>query len=114
MTVGFTSINSMDNSVFSLSHSSLFVRELPEKEMAEMALRSEEREGAVAAPPPVLLEKLKNYGQDHVFSLWDQLSAEERDLLIEEIEVCFLGIRSLSILMPYLESLFLALFDFDE
>ncbi|KAH7679041.1 UDP-N-acetylglucosamine diphosphorylase protein [Dioscorea alata] len=55
-------------------------------EMAEMVLRSEEREEAVAAPPLALLEKLKNYGQDHVFSLWDQLSAEERDLLVEAIE----------------------------
>ncbi|KAM0950087.1 putative nucleotidyltransferase [Dioscorea sansibarensis] len=73
----------MNSSVFSLSQSSLLVRDLLEK---EMVVRSEAREGAETAPPPALLEKLKNYEQDHAFSLWDQLSAEERDLLVKDIE----------------------------
>lgn len=44
-------------------------------------------------PPPTtsthqaLVERLKDYGQEDVFALWDELSPEERDLLIRDIEV---------------------------
>ena len=56
--------------------------------MREMVVGSEGggREAAVA-PPPALLERLKDYGQEDVFALWDELSAEERDLLVKDIEV---------------------------
>ncbi|KAL8513212.1 hypothetical protein ACS0TY_019423 [Phlomoides rotata] len=37
-------------------------------------------------PPQSLLEMLKDYGQEDVFALWDELSTEERDLLIKDIE----------------------------
>ncbi|KAM0950816.1 putative nucleotidyltransferase [Dioscorea sansibarensis] len=55
--------------------------------MREMVVGSEGggREAAVA-PPPALLERLKDYGQEDVFALWDELSAEERDLLVKDIE----------------------------
>lgn len=43
---------------------------------------------SVASPPPqALLERLKDYGQEDAFALWDELSAEERDLLVKDIEV---------------------------
>ncbi|KAL6561929.1 UDP-N-acetylglucosamine diphosphorylase 2 [Orobanche gracilis] len=38
------------------------------------------------APPQSLLERLKDYGQEGVFALWDELSPEERDLLVKNIE----------------------------
>ncbi|KAL5976947.1 hypothetical protein ACLOJK_021284 [Asimina triloba] len=43
---------------------------------------------AVPAPPPpqALLERLKDYGQEDAFALWDELSPEERDLLVKDIE----------------------------
>ena len=45
-------------------------------------------------PPQTLLERLKDYGQEDAFALWDELSSEERDLLVKDIEVnsfhCFL------------------------
>ncbi|CAN1327799.1 UDP-N-acetylglucosamine diphosphorylase 1 [Linum perenne] len=37
-------------------------------------------------PPQALLERLKDYGQEDVFSLWDELSADERDFLVKDIE----------------------------
>lgn len=37
-------------------------------------------------PPQPLLERLKDYGQEDVFSLWDELSPEERHLLVKDIE----------------------------
>lgn len=40
-------------------------------------------------PPQALLERLKDYGQEDVFALWDELSHEERDLLVKDIEVHF-------------------------
>lgn len=44
--------------------------------------------GGVSSPPPqALLERLKDYGQEDVFSLWDELSNEERDFLVKDIEV---------------------------
>nr|GMD05446.1 UDP-N-acetylglucosamine diphosphorylase 1 [Ipomoea batatas] len=42
---------------------------------------------SVASPPPqALLERFKDYGQEDAFALWDELSAEERDLLVKDIE----------------------------
>ncbi|KAK6931906.1 UDPGP family [Dillenia turbinata] len=38
------------------------------------------------APPQALLERLKDYGQEDAFALWDELSLEERDLLVHDIE----------------------------
>ncbi|KAF7801346.1 UDP-N-acetylglucosamine diphosphorylase 1 [Senna tora] len=37
-------------------------------------------------PPQALLERLKDYGHEHALALWDELSPEERDLLVKEIE----------------------------
>ncbi|EXC23126.1 putative UDP-N-acetylglucosamine pyrophosphorylase [Morus notabilis] len=37
-------------------------------------------------PPQALLERLKDYGQEHAFDLWDELSAEERHQLVKDIE----------------------------
>lgn len=44
----------------------------------------------VSPPPQALLERLKDYGQEDAFSLWDELSSEEKDLLVKDIEVLFL------------------------
>ncbi|KAL9253828.1 UDP-N-acetylglucosamine diphosphorylase 2-like protein [Drosera capensis] len=41
---------------------------------------------ASASPPPDLLERLKDYKQEHVLSFWEDLSPRERDLLVAEIE----------------------------
>ena len=38
-------------------------------------------------PPQALLERLKDYGQEDAFALWDELSTEERELLFKDIEV---------------------------
>ncbi|KAL1537557.1 UDP-N-acetylglucosamine diphosphorylase 1 [Salvia divinorum] len=38
------------------------------------------------APPQSLLERVKDYGQEDVFALWDELSPEERDVLVKDIE----------------------------
>ncbi|XP_065852850.1 UDP-N-acetylglucosamine diphosphorylase 1-like [Euphorbia lathyris] len=47
-------------------------------------------DGNASSPPPpppqALLERLKDYGQEDVFSLWDELSPDERDLLVKDIE----------------------------
>lgn len=40
-----------------------------------------------ASPHQALVERLKDYGQEDVFALWDELSPEERDLLLQDIEV---------------------------
>lgn len=37
-------------------------------------------------PPQALLERLKDYGQEDAFSLWDELSSDERDLLVKDIK----------------------------
>lgn len=42
---------------------------------------------ATTPPPQPLLERLKDYGQEDAFALWDELSLEERDLLVKDIEV---------------------------
>ncbi|KAJ0082735.1 hypothetical protein Patl1_12248 [Pistacia atlantica] len=38
------------------------------------------------APPQALLERLKDYGQEDAFVLWDELSPDERDFLVKDIE----------------------------
>ncbi|XP_039039912.1 UDP-N-acetylglucosamine diphosphorylase 2-like isoform X4 [Hibiscus syriacus] len=38
------------------------------------------------APPQQLMERLKDYGQEHVFALWDELSPQERHLLLNDIQ----------------------------
>ncbi|KAG8043433.1 hypothetical protein GUJ93_ZPchr0458g22548 [Zizania palustris] len=40
-----------------------------------------------AAPPQALLERMKDYGQEGAFALWDELSPEDRELLVRDIEV---------------------------
>jgi len=49
---------------------------------------------AVTSPPPMassprqaLVERLKDYGQEDIFSLWDELSPDEKDFLVRDIEV---------------------------
>ena len=42
-------------------------------------------------PPQALLERLKDYGQEDAFALWDELSPEERLLLVKDIEVISLA-----------------------
>lgn len=43
--------------------------------------------GVVSPPPPqALLERLKDYGQEDVFALWDELSHDEREYLVKDIE----------------------------
>ncbi|KAI3889356.1 hypothetical protein MKX03_018213 [Papaver bracteatum] len=37
-------------------------------------------------PHQGLLERLKHYGQEHVFSLWDELSIQDKDLLVRDIQ----------------------------
>ncbi|CAA6658141.1 unnamed protein product [Spirodela intermedia] len=37
-------------------------------------------------PPQALVERLKDYGQEDAFAYWDELSLEERDLLIKDIQ----------------------------
>ncbi|PSS11090.1 UDP-N-acetylglucosamine diphosphorylase [Actinidia chinensis var. chinensis] len=39
-----------------------------------------------SSPPQALLERLKDFGQEDAFALWDELSSEERDLLVKDIE----------------------------
>ncbi|KAH1250482.1 UDP-N-acetylglucosamine diphosphorylase 1 [Glycine soja] len=45
-----------------------------------------EGNGAVSSPPQALLERLKDYGQEDAFALWYELSYEEREFLIKDIE----------------------------
>lgn len=39
------------------------------------------------APPQDLLERLKDYGQEHCLDLWKDLSSEERVLLLKNLEI---------------------------
>ncbi|OVA05554.1 UTP--glucose-1-phosphate uridylyltransferase [Macleaya cordata] len=43
-------------------------------------------DGSASSPPQALLERLKDYGQEDAFSLWDELSPEEKELLVKDIE----------------------------
>ncbi|KAM0880446.1 hypothetical protein ACQ4PT_033568 [Festuca glaucescens] len=58
--------------------------------MKEMMVGSAAPVGPVgrwgAAPPQALLERMKDYGQEGAFALWDELSPEDRDLLVRDIE----------------------------
>ncbi|CAL0306075.1 unnamed protein product [Lupinus luteus] len=49
-----------------------------------------EANGVASPPPPPppqsLLERLKDYGQEDAFALWYELSPEERDLLVKDIQ----------------------------
>ncbi|KAG0471263.1 hypothetical protein HPP92_015809 [Vanilla planifolia] len=55
--------------------------------MKEMVVDSQStRRELSAAPPQALLERLKDYGQENVFALWDELSQEERGQLVRDIE----------------------------
>ncbi|GER41018.1 N-acetylglucosamine-1-phosphateuridylyltransferase 1 [Striga asiatica] len=38
-------------------------------------------------PSQSLLERLKDYGQEDAFALWEELSPDERDLLVKDIEL---------------------------
>lgn len=49
---------------------------------------------APTPPPQALLERLKDFGQEDAFALWDELSPEERDLLVKDIEVNFISLPS--------------------
>ncbi|XP_071735498.1 UDP-N-acetylglucosamine diphosphorylase 1-like [Rutidosis leptorrhynchoides] len=37
-------------------------------------------------PPQALLERLKDYGQEDAFAFWDQLSSDQQNYLVQEIE----------------------------
>ncbi|KAL9329021.1 hypothetical protein ACSQ67_004024 [Phaseolus vulgaris] len=45
-----------------------------------------EGNGVVSPPPQALLERLKDFGQEDAFALWYELSPEERDFLVKDIE----------------------------
>jgi hypothetical protein len=68
------------------------------EEMKEMMVGSAAPVGPVgrwgAAPPQALLERMKDYGQEGAFALWDELSPEDRDLLVRDIEVSPMSPRS--------------------
>jgi len=48
-----------------------------------------EGNGVVSPPPQALLERLKDFGQEDAFALWYELSPEERDFLVKDIEVIY-------------------------
>ncbi|KAG5012614.1 hypothetical protein JHK82_024757 [Glycine max] len=48
-------------------------------------------EGNDAVPPQALLQRLKDYDQEHAFALWYELSYEEREYLVQDIEVSFIS-----------------------
>ncbi|WOL12274.1 UDP-N-acetylglucosamine diphosphorylase 1 [Canna indica] len=56
----------------------------------EMALGSEVgRRGTPSPPqlpPQALLERLKDFGQEDAFALWDELLPEQREILVKDIE----------------------------
>ncbi|XP_030550036.2 UDP-N-acetylglucosamine diphosphorylase 1 [Rhodamnia argentea] len=43
-------------------------------------------EANAESPPQALMERLKDYGQEDAFALWDELSPRERQLLVDDIE----------------------------
>ncbi|THG19647.1 hypothetical protein TEA_019068 [Camellia sinensis var. sinensis] len=53
----------------------------------EVVMSSNNNNNASSSPPQALLERLKDYGQEDAFALWDGLSPEERDLLVKDIEL---------------------------
>ncbi|KAG1326399.1 UDP-N-acetylglucosamine diphosphorylase 2 [Cocos nucifera] len=57
--------------------------------MKGMVVGSDVGRRATPTPPPppqALLERLKDYGQEGAFAMWDELSPEERDLVVKDIE----------------------------
>ncbi|KAA3460996.1 UDP-N-acetylglucosamine diphosphorylase 2-like [Gossypium australe] len=40
----------------------------------------------MSSPPQAVVERLKDYGQEHVFGLWDELSPDERLHLVKDIQ----------------------------
>jgi len=58
-----------------------------EREMREPSSVGFEGNGVVSSPPQALIERLKDYGQEDVFALWYELSPEEREFLVKDIEV---------------------------
>jgi UDP-N-acetylglucosamine/UDP-N-acetylgalactosamine diphosphorylase len=54
-----------------------------------------------AAAPQELLERLKDYGQEGAFALWDELAPEERDFLVRDIQVTHIPI-ALSVVLKLL------------
>ena len=48
-------------------------------------------EGNDVVPPQALLQRLKDYDQEHAFALWYELSYEEREYLVQDIEVSFIS-----------------------
>lgn len=66
-------------------------------------------DGTAAAPPQALLERLKDYGQEDAFALWEELSAEERHLLVKDIEVLLFLFRFSLRLREYCFDQFLVL-----
>ncbi|GLT49486.1 hypothetical protein SLA2020_230380 [Shorea laevis] len=59
-----------------------------ESTMVVAAVESNSQVGppAMSSPPQALLERLKDYGQEDAFALWDELSLEERHLLVKDFE----------------------------
>lgn len=52
----------------------------------EVVMSNNNNNNTSSSPPQALLERLKDYGQEDAFALWDGLSPEERDLLVKDIE----------------------------
>ncbi|KAM7270693.1 hypothetical protein ACFE04_029907 [Oxalis oulophora] len=48
--------------------------------------KEEEEEVLLASPPHGLLERLKDYGQEDAFALWDELSIHQRQSLVNDIQ----------------------------
>lgn len=43
--------------------------------------------GLPGSPPQALLERLKDYGQEQALAAWDDLTPEQRDLVVQDLEV---------------------------
>lgn len=56
---------------------------------------------ATSSPPQALLERLKDYGQEDIFALWDELSPEERDFLVKDIEVFLSSFALFFLSLPF-------------
>lgn len=51
---------------------------------------------APTKPPQALVERLKDYGQEDVFAFWEELTVEERSILVKDIQVGILFSFTLS------------------
>ncbi|KAJ1389481.1 Nucleotide-diphospho-sugar transferase, partial [Sesbania bispinosa] len=74
---------------YSFTHSIQNLRsEIEEKERETMLLPSNPTDDSslICPLPQALLERLKNYGQEEVIVLWEELSLEERDLFVKKIK----------------------------